>query len=110
MFTSSVVLVEQLRIRSMDNDREDTVSIAASNAGDGSEGTLAADSVLAIPERSKNGESTSSESGVDVDKASVGRGSGGSEGEKDVEPVDMVRRHCVPKSLSLSLIVILKSD
>ena len=75
----------------MDNEREDTGSVAASNAGDGSEAPVAAESALAAPERSKNGGS-SPESGVDVDRNSAGHGSTGSEEGKEIAPIDMVRQ------------------
>ena len=51
------------------------------------------DSNLAVPDENKNGESnSSSESGLEVDRVSVGHGSGGSDGEPEIEPTEMVSR------------------
>lgn len=74
----------------MDVDREDASSLQAGSSEVASE-AAGADSALAVPDENKNGEShSSSESGLEVDRVSVGRGSGGSEGEREFEPTEMV--------------------
>lgn len=77
----------------MDLDREDASSLQAGSSDVASEAAGAvtiADSALAVPDENKNGESnSSSESGLEVERVS-GRGSGGSEGEREFEPTEMV--------------------
>ena len=79
----------------MDLDREDATSLQGGSSDVASEaaGTVAvADSTLAVPDENKNGGSNgSSESGLEVDRVSIGNGSGGSESEKELEPTEMVR-------------------
>lgn len=78
----------------MDLDREDASSLQAGSSDVASEAAGAvtiADPTLAVPDENKNGESnSSSESGLEVDRVSVGRGSGGSEEEREFEPTEMV--------------------
>ena len=79
----------------MDGDREDATSLqggASDGASEAAGAVTVTDSTLAVPDENKNGESnTSSESGLEVDRVSLGHGSGGSESEKEFEPTEMVR-------------------
>ena len=78
----------------MDLDREDATSLQVGSSDVASEaagGVTVMDSSLAVPDENKNGESNaSSESGLEVDRASVGHGSGGSDGEREIDPTEMV--------------------
>lgn len=77
----------------MDLDREDGTSLQAGSLDVASEAAGAVtgtDSRLTLPDENKNGGSnSSSESGLEVDRASVGHGSGGSDGEREIEPTEM---------------------
>lgn len=78
----------------MDLNREDATSLQGGSSDVASEAAGAVTvvhSTLAVPDENKNGESnSSSESGLEVDRVSVGHGSGGSEGEREFEPTEMV--------------------
>jgi len=78
----------------MDLDREDATSLQAGSTDVASQAAGAvtvADSNLTVPDENKNGGSnSSSESGLEVDRASVGHGSAGSDGEREIEPTEMV--------------------
>jgi len=80
----------------MDSEREDATSVQGGSSDVASEAAGAvtmADSTLAVPDENKNGETnSSSESGLEVDRVSLGRGSGGSESEKELDPAEMVSR------------------
>lgn len=83
-------------------DREDASSLRAASASEAAGAVTMADSTLAVPDENKNGESnSSSESGLEVDRVSVGRGSGGSESDRELEPTEMVRINCQCKYYSL---------
>lgn len=77
----------------MDLDREDATSLQGGSSDVASEAAGAVtDSTLALPDENKNGVSnSSSENGLEVDRVSPGHGSGGSEGEREFEPAEMVR-------------------
>lgn len=79
----------------MDLDREDATSLQGGSSDVASEAAgrvIATDSTLTLPDENKNGVSnSSSENGLEVDRISPGHGSGGSEGEKEFEPAEMVR-------------------
>ena len=78
----------------MDLDREDATSLQGGSSDVASEVAGAVtDSTLALPDENKNGVSnSSSENGLEVDRVSpAGHGSGGSEGEREFEPAEMVR-------------------
>ena len=78
----------------MDLERDDATSLQAGSSDVASEaagGVTVVDSNLTVPDENKNGGSnSSSESGLEVDRASVGHGSGGSDGEREIEPTEMV--------------------
>ena len=78
----------------MDLDREDATTLQGGSSDVASEAAGAVtvvDSNLTVPDENKNGGSySSSESGLEVDRASVGHGSGGSDGEREIEPTEMV--------------------
>lgn len=86
-------------------DREDASSLRAASASEAAGAVTMADSTLTVPDENKNGESnSSSESGLEVlevDRVSVGRGSGGSESDRELEPTEMVRINCQCKYYSL---------
>ena len=80
----------------MDRSREDATSLhggASENTSEAAGVVNTVDSMLVDAERSKIGDSNgSSESGLEADRSSVGRGSGGgSYGERELEPAEMVR-------------------
>lgn len=79
----------------MDLDREDATTLQGGSSDVASEAAGAVtvvDSNLTVPDENKNGGSnSSSESGLEVDRASDGHGSGGSDGEREIEPTEMVR-------------------
>ena len=79
----------------MNLDQEDTTSLHGGTSEFGSEAAGAvslAESTLTVPDETKNGVShSSSESGLDVDRLSLGHGSGLSESERVFEPTEMVR-------------------
>ena len=83
--------------KQMDLDREDAFSLRGGASDVTSEvagAVILAESSLAVPDENKNGESnSSSESGLEVDRGSVGNGSRGSEGEREFDPAEMVRSH-----------------
>lgn len=79
----------------MDLDREEASTLQTGSSDVASEAAgavTAVDSNLTVPDENKNGGSnSSSESGLEVDRASVGHaGSGGSDGEQEIEPTEMV--------------------
>lgn len=78
----------------MNLDQEDTTSLHGGTSEFGSEAAGAvslAESTLTVPDENKNGVShSSSESGLDVDRLSLGHGSGLSESERVFEPTEMV--------------------
>lgn len=79
----------------MNLDGEDVTSVQGGPSEVASEAAGTAtmvDSSLAVPEENKNGESnSSSESGLEVDRVSLGRDSAASESEKELDPAEMVR-------------------
>lgn len=78
----------------MDGDRGGATSLqggASDVASEAAGAVTVTDSTLAVPDENKNGELNSSESGLEVDRVSLGHGSGGSESEKEFEPTEMVR-------------------
>ena len=89
----------------MNVDAEDTTSLHGGASDVGSEaagGVSLAESTLTVPEENKNGVSnSSSESGLEVDRLSLGHGSGASESEKLFEPTEMVRLEKKNKCLRL---------
>lgn len=86
----------------MNLDGEDVTSVQGGSSEVASEAAGAVtmvDSSLAVPEENKNGESnSSSESGLEVDRVSLGRDSGASESEKELDPAEMVRAGYLCKS------------
>ena len=78
----------------MDLDREEASTLQTGSSDVASEAAgavTAVDSNLTVPDENKNGGSnSSSESGLEVDRASVEHGSGGSDGEQETEPTEMV--------------------
>lgn len=82
--------------KQMDLDREDASSLkggASDVTSEAAGAVILAESSLTVPDENKNGESnSSSESGLEVDRGSVGNGSRGSEGEREFDPAEMVRR------------------
>ena len=92
--------------KQMDLDREDASSLKGGVSDVTSEAAgavILAESSLTVPDENKNGESnSSSESGLEVDRGSVGNGSRGSEGEREFDPAEMVRRISQKTFLSTS--------